>query len=46
MLWEKQHRRRRRSSAGLPWWAIATVILVGVAVVGLVLAIFIATGPD
>jgi hypothetical protein len=46
MLWEKQHRRRRRSSAGVPWLSIAVAVLLGVALVGLVLTIFVASGPD
>jgi hypothetical protein len=46
MLWEKDNRRRRRSSAGVPWWTIATVILTGTALLALVWTIFVATGGD
>jgi hypothetical protein len=46
MLWEKHNRRRRRSSSGIPWLWISTVVVLGMALFGLVWAIFVASGGD
>jgi hypothetical protein len=44
MLWEKEHRRRRRSSHGLPRTLVVTIVVVALVLLGLLWAVWEATG--
>ena len=44
MLWEKEHRRKRRSSHAIPRTLLVTIVIIALALIGLLWAVWEATG--